>query len=190
MSRISFLSRIVAIGVFLAATGASFGASSDYRIQAEDFIEITVFEEPDLTRKARVQGSGTISYPLLKSVPVAGKTAHEVETTIRDLLAKDYLVNPQVTINILEYSLQNISVLGAVRAPGSYPLPPEKKIELPEAISYAGGLTPGAQKKKIKVFRDGKEREFDHDKVLKNTDPKKKFYIKPGDIIEVPERFF
>ncbi len=188
MKKLTYLTAFASL--LLLSSLSAFGAASDYKIQAEDVIKIVVFDEPELTLETRVHGSGTITYPLLEDVHVAGKTARQVQETIRSLLAKDYLVKPQVTINILEYSAQNFSVMGQVRAPGSYPLPPEKKIGVAEAIAYAGGLAPNAKKGQIKVFRDGKEYKFDFDDLLKSQDPKKKFLVKPGDVIRVPERFF
>ena len=165
-------------------------AASDYKIQTEDLLKIIVFNEPALTLETRVHGSGTITYPLLKDVPVVGKTAREVQIHIRDLLAKDFLVDPYVTINILQYSEQTFSVMGQVRVPMAYPLPAEKEIDLAEAIARAGGLTPNAKKGSIELFRDGKKTKYDFDKLLESQDPKKRVVVKPGDIIKVPERFF
>ncbi len=169
-------------------------AASDYKIQAEDVIKIIVFDEPMLTLETRVHGSGTITYPLLKDVKVAGKTAREVQNNIRDLLAKDYLVDPQVTINILEYSEQTFSVMGQVRVPMAYPLPPEKEIDIVQAIARAGGLTPNAKKGSIELYRNGKKTKYSYDDLLlqnqRSKDPKKRIFVQPGDVIKVPERFF
>lgn len=175
-----------------ANTQNGHAAASDYKIQAEDLLKIIVFDEPSLTLETRVHGTGTITYPLLKDISVAGLTAREAQTKIKDLLAKDYLVNPSVNINILEYSEQTYSVMGQVRVPMAYPLPPEKDIDIAEAIARAGGLTPNAKKSSIELYRAGKKTKFSYDDLLmqKNKDPKKRIVVQQGDVIKVPERFF
>ncbi len=190
-------SLFLTLGLFIlsiSGTSSVHAAASDYKIQAEDVIKIIVFDEPMLTLETRVHGSGTITYPLLKDVHVAGKTAREVQNNIRDLLAKDYLVDPQVTINILEYSEQTYSVMGQVRVPMAYPLPPEKEIDIVQAIARAGGLTPNAKKNNIELYRNGKKTKFSYDDLLlqnqRSKDPKKPVIVQPGDVIKVPERFF
>lgn len=178
----------------ITGTSSVHAAASDYKLQAEDMLKITVFDEPMLTLETRVHGSGTITYPLLKDVHVAGKTAREVENNIRDLLAKDYLVDPQVTVNILVYSEQTFSVMGEVRVPMAYPLPPEKELDLVQAIARAGGLTPNAKKNSIELYRNGKKTKYSYDDLLlqnqRSKDPKKRIMVQPGDVIKVPERFF
>jgi len=195
--RVLFSIRIVTVLVFLILGGgghpAAQAASSDYKIQAEDLLKITVFEEPELTLETRVQGGGTVKYWLLEDIGVAGKTAREVRDHIRDLLAADYLVNPQVNVDILKYNEQTFSVMGEVRVPMAYPLPPEKQIDLVEAIAMAGGLTPNAKKNSIELYRDGKKQRLSYDDLLlKKNDKEKKNRLKvlPGDVIKVPERFF
>lgn len=185
--------RLLTFGIFaLSAIITGSAASSDYKIQPEDVLLIIVFDEPMLSLETRVHGSGNITYPLLKTVQVAGHTAREVETKIRDLLAADYLVNPQVTINIKEYSAQTYSVLGEVRVPTTYKLPPEREIDIVEAIAQAGGVTRNGKKGSIELYRKGIKSKYDLDDLLiqKNKDPKKVVLIKSGDVIKVPERFF
>ena len=190
MRNVRFLICLICFSALGTAT--SHAAASDYKIQAEDVLRITVFDEPMLTLETRVHGSGTITYPLLEDIRVAGKTAREVQDNIKALLAKDFLVDPQVNINILEYSEQTFSVMGEVRVPNAYPLPPEKDIDLIQAISRAGGLTPNAKKNSIELFRDGKKTRYSYDDLLlqKNKDPKKRIVVKPGDVIKISERFF
>jgi len=187
------------ISLFLVVGGVitsltTHAASSDYKIQAEDILKVTVFDEPSLTRETRVHGSGTIVYPLLESVQVAGMTAREVGDKIRNLLAADFLVNPQVQVDILEYSAQTYSVMGEVRLPSTYKLPAERSIDIVEAISQAGGVTPNGKKNSIELYRDGKRTKYDLDDLLlqkqRNKDPKKLILIKAGDVINIPERFF
>lgn len=175
-----------------AGTTTSHAAASDYKIQAEDLLKIIVFDEPTLTLETRVHGTGTITYSLLGNVEVAGKTALEVQNLIKNLLEKDYLVKASVNINILQYSQQTFSVIGQVRVPNSYPLPPEKDIGIVEAIALAGGLTANAKKNRIEHYRDGKKTEYSYDDLLikKKKDSKPQIVVQQGDVIKVPERFF
>ena len=110
----------------------------EYVIGGRDVLEITVYDEPDLNRKIRVSNSGYMSFPLIGDVKVAGFTAAEIEKIIESRLKQGYLVNPQVSINILEYKSNEVYVLGAVNKPGAYPLMGETN--LLEALSRAGGI--------------------------------------------------
>ncbi len=110
----------------------------EYIIGGKDVIEITVYDEPDLYRKVRVSNHGNISFPLIGDVKVAGLTELETEKRIEDFLKQGYIVNPQVSINILEYRSNEIYILGAVNKPGAYPLMGDTA--LLEALSRAGGI--------------------------------------------------
>jgi polysaccharide export outer membrane protein len=176
----------------LAGSTTSHAATSNYKIQAEDMLKIVVFNEPTLDLQTRVHGAGTINYPLLDDIEVAGKTAEEVQNLIKGLLEKDYLVKASVNVNILEYGEQTFSVMGEVRVPGTHPLPPEKDIGIVEAISRAGGFTPNAKKSSIEFIRDGKKTKYSYDNLLapKKKDPKPPIIVKQRDIIKVSQRFF
>ncbi|MBT5706226.1 polysaccharide export protein [Verrucomicrobia bacterium] len=176
----------------LAGGTTSHAATSNYKIQAEDMLKIVVFNEPTLDLQTRVHGAGTINYPLLDDIEVAGKTAEEVQNLIKSLLEKDYLVKASVNVNILEYSEKTFSVMGEVRVPGTHPLPPEKDIGIVDAISFAGGFTPNANKRRIEFVRDGKKTKYNYDDLLapKKKDPKLRIVVRQGDVINVLERFF
>ena len=77
-----------------------------------------VFGNEDLSRSPTVQTSGAIALPLLGDVPVAGLTIAEVQRKLTTLLARDYLVNPQVEVKVKEYQSQFVTVLGEVNTPG------------------------------------------------------------------------
>ncbi len=100
------------------------GPESDYRLQTEDILTITVYEQPDLDTKARITSNGEIAFPLIGNVMAAGLTVTELKLKIEELLRQDYLVNPQVQIFIEGASAKQISVLGAVNKPGKYDMYP------------------------------------------------------------------
>lgn len=168
--------------------------SAEYKIDAGDVILITVYEQPDLITKARVNSKGEITFPLLGNVQIKGLTVDEVEDTIRELLEKDYLVDPQVTVFIEDYRAEKVFVMGFVNEPGEYELFKDRPTTVLEAITMAGGFKEGAAQNGTKVIRveDGNQvtipiRITD---ITKKGDKAKDITINPGDIIVVPESFF
>ena len=123
---------------FVVAFLAEASAQDDYVIGPEDEISITVWDHPDLTRKIRVNLEGKISFPLIGEVPVGGLTTIEIEKKIGDLLNKDYIINPQVSVVIESYKSSKVSIMGEVKMPGPYAL--TRRMNVVEALSMAGGL--------------------------------------------------
>ena len=166
----------------------------DYRLQPEDVLNITVYEQPDLTTRARIASEGNISLPLLGEIKAGGFTVNGLKNEIETLLEKDYLVNPQVQIFIEQYHTKQISVLGAVKKPGKYDMNTEKEITVLEAVAMAGGFSDVAAINGTRIIRgeNGKERTI-RVRVTDITKRGKKdrdVVLKPGDIIIVPESFF
>lgn len=95
-----------------------------------------------------------ITLPLLEKIPVSGKTVLESEKAVADLLETDYIVDPQVVIEVLKYQAGSFVLLGQVAKPGTYNFPPGAlKITLLQAVSIAGGFSDVANIRKIKVMR-------------------------------------
>lgn len=113
-------------------------AQDDYVVGPEDEISITVWDHPDLTRKIRVNLEGKISFPLIGEVSVGGLTTIEIENKIKELLNKDYIINPQVSVVIESYKSSKVSIMGEVKMPGPYAL--TRRMNVVEALSLAGGL--------------------------------------------------
>ena len=187
------LHHIIFIGVLLSFGGmkAQSRVASDYKIQPEDVLRILVFDEPSLAQEGlRVSGTGNITFPLLKDIPVKGRTTEEIEQDIESRLRDGYLKEPSVSVFVIVYNEQSYTIMGEVMIDGIYPLPSEKKIDLVEAIANAKGFTANAKDSRIQLFRDGEKREFDFNDLFKIKDPEKKIFIQPGDKIKVPARFF
>src|SRR5437879_6253131 len=87
-------------------------ASTNYLLAANDVIHIKVFREEELDSTVRLAKDGTIILPLIGSLQVGGKKTAQATTMIRDILAKDYIVNPQISISIVEFTLRRFTVLG------------------------------------------------------------------------------
>ena len=172
------------------------GGQKEYVIGGRDVLEITVYDEPDLNRKIRVSNSGYMSFPLIGDVKVAGFTAVEIEKIIESRLKQGYLVNPQVSINILEYKSSEVYVLGAVNRPGAYPLMGETK--LLEALSRAGGIATTREGylagKELFVIREESDSEervkyirVDLDRLLVQGDLSLNIPLKNKDTIYIPQ---
>jgi len=113
------------------------GAVQEYRVGPKDVLKVTVWGHEDLTRLVVVSADGTFQFPLVGDVAAGGLTPGEIEGRLRTLLGKDYLVDPQITINVQEYRSQRVFVLGEVEKPGTYAL--TGATTLLDALSQAGG---------------------------------------------------
>lgn len=125
--------------------------ADDYRIGAQDLLEIQVFGVTDINRTVRVNSRGLISVPLIGLVQAAGLTSEQLETALAERFSKDFLQNPQVSVFIKEYTSQRVTVEGAVKKPGIYPL--KGRTTLLQVLATAEGLTSVADASGIKVFR-------------------------------------
>ncbi|MFI5335771.1 MAG: polysaccharide biosynthesis/export family protein [Opitutales bacterium] len=199
--------RCIFLGVFLAFGGvaslpaageAAAGAATttttpiDYILQPSDLIHILVFQEPDLERQVRITQESSLSLPLIGTVDLKGKSVRQAEELIRELYDKDYLVNPQITITVLEYSPRTVQVIGAVNQPGSITFPPEQKMSLVEAISRAGGPSRIANLRQVRITRTNAEGKTDNFTVnldgLTKGDSSQSLQLQKGDVIYIPER--
>ncbi len=115
-------------------------AASDYKIQPDDFLRITVFKKPDLTMGTRVQGNGTIAYWILGAIKVSGKTAEQVKYVIKEKLAAEYLVDSRVHVGVLIYKEQTFSVMGSVKVPRVCTIPPGKEIDINRSYCRRGKI--------------------------------------------------
>lgn len=161
----------------------SFSARADvpvdqyYRLGAGDHVEIRVYGEDDLTVSTRLGDSGVISYPFLGSIVAKGLTVSELEQLIVKGLKGPYLIDPIVSVNIVEY--RPFFLNGEVNKPGAIPFQPG--ITLRKAIAMAGGFTERANRSGGDVLRapEIKVRAIALDE-----------QIKPGDIVTIRQSFF
>ena len=116
--------------------------ANEYRIGAEDLVEISVFEAPELNRLLRVSASGEISLPLLDAVKAAGLTPRELESVLQELLRRTYMKDPHVGVFVREMQSHAVSVFGAVKKPGVFQIRGTKTVL--EMLSMAEGLAEDA----------------------------------------------
>ncbi len=167
-----------------------------YLIDFNDILDITVFDEPELSAKARVSEEGILSYPLIEDIKVKGLTVQEVETVLEERLRDGYLKDPKVTV-ILDIGLmerhknKEIFVLGEVKRPGAIQIL-GRSLSVLEVVTKAGGFTDFAAPNRTRVIRveEGKEKtmKVNLNKVKKGN-KSLDIILKPGDVVVVPETY-
>ena len=153
--------------------------ASDYILGSGDEIKVTVYNEPDLTSRVKIDKSGTISFPFIGDIQVIGLSTQALETKIRIGLLGDYLINPQVDVSIVTH--RPFFIHGQVKRPGGYPY--QEGITLDKAIAIAGGLASRASNTNWILTRvvDGK-------KVIIEANVATR--VNPDDIIKIEQSFF
>ena len=162
--------------------------STDYRIGAGDMIEVSVWKEPDLSRKeVLVRVDGKISFPLIGDIQAAGMTPVELTETIQKGLT-NYVTAPVVTVTVTNPGSQKVYVLGEVARTGEYPI--LKSLTVLQAFALAGGFTQWASKDEILLIRkDGaKDRiyKINYKDIVKGKDVDNNLALQANDTIVVP----
>jgi len=174
-------------------TGASTPATKpDYVLQPLDLLRVQIFQEDDLTRDVRLSQESTVSLPLIGRIDLKGKTVREAQEIIRGLYDRDYLVNPQVNLIVLEYAKRTVNVLGSVNGPGAVQFPDEQGLTLLDAIARVGGFNRLADRKHVKLTRttsDGKTVNYiiNTDDIIQGS-TQEVWPLLPDDVVFVPER--
>jgi polysaccharide biosynthesis/export protein len=170
-----------------AAAAQNPPTDAEYKIGAQDVLNIDVWKEPEITRTVPVRPDGKITLPLINDVQAAGLTPMELAHTIRDELKK-YLNDPQVSVTVQQINSQRVYVTGEVVHPGAFPLLPNMTVL--EALTSSGGFTQFAKTKSIYVLRmqGGKQSKlpFNYKAVLSGKKPADNIQLQPGDTIVVP----
>jgi polysaccharide export outer membrane protein len=150
-----------------------------YRLGAGDKINVTVFGNPNLSGPVTVESDGALTLPLLGTVKAAGRHLDDVQAEIRTRLDKDFVVNPRVQVEVMNY--RPFFILGEVGRPGSYPYVPD--LTARQAVALGGGFTRRAQTDTVSVTRSTQAGKANLQ--LDIDDP-----ILPGDTVEVGRRWF
>ncbi len=158
---------------------ASKAASQPITLQAGDKIRRTVFGEDKISGEFELDPSGYLSLPLAGTVPAAGLSKIELENAISAGLKSNYLKDPKVTVDVVNY--RPIYVLGEVQKPGEYPY--RSGLNVMSALAVAGGATYRASNSRVLIQRFGEA-------ALKDYSLDASVPIMPGDVIRLPERYF
>ena len=160
---------------------------SIYRVGPEDVLEITVWREDALRREALVRPDGGISYPLIGELQAAGKTVNELREEITKRLEK-FIPDAAVSVTVLRTASQRIYVLGKVTRPGEFPV--GRSVDVLQALSMAGGLTPFADTNGIRIMRRDGDRQtvlpFEYGRVVRGEKLEQNVLLRPGDVVVVP----
>jgi len=182
---LTLLISLLSLPAWLLATPAlsqAVGDEATYTLNTGDHVQVTVFEEPDLSIDAVLDDTGAISFPLLGELSVRGMTPRELESRITEGLRGRFLINPRVNVAILEY--RPFFVRGEVASPGSFAFKPGLTVE--KAVSMAGGFTARASKSEFYIISDdstGSEAETRKSATLSSR-------VRPGDVINIEQSFF
>ena len=149
----NILQRLILCTLFTLGFVHAAPEDGTYILRPNDTIRVAVYEEPDLSVQVRILKTGQASFPLIGSVDVGGISVSAAATKIRDLYAKDYLVDPKLTLTVDEYATEFISVIGAVKNPGQIPMPVSGNLDLASAMATAGGLAENADSNGILLVR-------------------------------------
>ncbi|MFC3607943.1 polysaccharide biosynthesis/export family protein [Stutzerimonas tarimensis] len=177
-----FLQSVVKVFSLFVLLGLGLGAhaNSQYQLGSGDIISVSVYGEPDLSfNEIRLTDAGTFTYPFIGEVDASGKTSNEIQRLLTERLKDGYLMDPRVSVSIVNY--REFYISGEVRSPGGYPYQPG--LTLDRAIALAGGLTERASTRRISIVRGGDDSR-QAEKATLNT------LVRPGDAITIDQGFF
>ncbi len=180
----SIAAALLGLATMLVAVPAT--AQPRETIGAADMLRVTVFQSPDLTTEARVSQRGTIVFPLIGEVAVSGLTPAQAGTRIAQQLKRGgFLVNPQVSVGLLQPYGRQVAVLGQVARPGKYALE-DARPRLTDALALAGGITPTGDDT-VTVFTKGNaaKREINVAAMVRAGDLSANIELQNGDTIYV-----
>ncbi len=150
-----------------------------YRLGSGDKLRVIVFGEPDLSGEFEVDGSGAFSMPLVGQLDAFQVTVRDLEQKIADKLKQGYLIDPRVSVEVLNY--RPFYIVGEVKEGGEFPF--VSGMHVLKAIAIAGGYTYRANTQRVYITRKGAAAEIEMPASQGTA-------VFPGDVIRIPERFF
>lgn len=206
------ISAVFVLAAMFAATGAYADVSDDevkslaafskeatsdpsYELQIGDRLRLKIFPEDQYIKGGDMQVSpdGNITLPLIGKVPVAGKSVLKAQRELAEIVDKDYIVDPEVVIEVLQFREQSIIILGQIKKPGTYSFPAgASELSLLQAVSLAGGFSEIANIKKIKIVRKagGKNKIIRANAEAIISGDQEDVELEPDDVIHVSESLF
>jgi polysaccharide export outer membrane protein len=158
-----------------------------YRVNAGDVLEISVWKEEDLQRQVLVRPDGGFSFPLAGELLAEGRTVREIREELESRLAR-YIPDLVSTVTVIAVSGNSIFVIGQVNNPGTFVMNPV--LDVMQALSLAGGTTPFASLKNIRVLRRESGNQtalrFDYTAVAEGRSLEQNIQLRSGDVVVVP----
>ena len=183
--RLVFSQRLIFAGLLFFTLGVASASAqnvrADYHLGSGDQLRITFFGKhvEDLSGEYEVDGAGLVPMPLVGNLRLGGLTLAETESTIKNAYQPDYVLNPRISIRVLNY--RPFYIMGQVNSPGSYSY--VNGITVLEAVVIAGGFTKRAKESEMTIIRGTDSSRGKQDATPETT-------VLPGDVIEVPQRYF
>ena len=184
----------LAAATVVATASAAAQDDTGYRINGGDLLHISVYGEQNLDKDVPVQPDGGIAFPLVGNLNARGMTLKELQGKIAaNLRESQYfpnLTNNEVTVSMVKATGNSVSVVGQVKAPGTFAY--DTQLDVMQALSLAGGLTPFASKSKIKILRRDQAGTqtailFDYGDVEDGEQLEKNILLRGGDVVVVPQ---
>src|SRR5690606_10378953 len=173
--------------LLLIAVQVVHAQQSGYVVKPGDILEISVWKEPDLQRQVLVRPDGAFSFPLVGQVDARGRAVMELNKIVSDRLSK-YIADAVVTIPVQQINGNKSYVLGQVNKPVEFIVNPS--VNVMQALSMAGGMTPFAASNDIIVLRgQGKQQTatpFRYADVVRGRNLEQNIELIAGDIVVVP----
>jgi len=184
----------LAAATVVATASAAAQDDTGYRINGGDLLHISVYGEQNLDKDVPVQPDGGIAFPLVGNLNARGMTLKELQGKIAaNLRESQYfpnLTDNEVTVSMVKATGNSVSVVGQVKAPGTFAY--DTQLDVMQALSLAGGLTPFASKSKIKILRRDQAGTqtailFDYGDVEDGEQLEKNILLRGGDVVVVPQ---
>ena len=160
---------------------------SSYQIGPGDVLSISVWKEEGMQLEVLVRPDGEITFPLAGEIAAGGLTTKALSEVLVEKL-KRYIPHPSVTVSVLRSESNKIYVIGKVNRPGEFIA--SGYMDVLQALTMAGGLTPFADSDEIKIIRrtkTGTKMElFDYDEVISGEHMEMNIILKAGDTVVVP----
>lgn len=176
--------------VVIAAVRPALAETSDvdtYMVQPGDILEISVWREEGLEKQVVVRPDGGLSFPLVGNVQASGRSIEALQAEVADKL-KRYIPDPSVTVAVLKLEGNKVYVIGKVNRPGEFPA--TRQVDVMQALSMAGGMTPYAAANKIRILRREGARQtaipFAYGDIEKGENLQQNIILKAGDVVVVP----
>jgi len=182
-----FASLVCLVSLAGTPVAAQTTEGTGYVLQPGDVVNVSVWREPDLDRTLLVRPDGGISFPLAGELQAAGNSVAQLSDTLAVKLSQ-FIPSPVVTVTLQENLGNRIYVTGRVNKPGVYLF--NQDVNVLQALAIAGGLTPFAERRNIKILRqeNGVERAipFNYKQVQRGEQLRQNIVLQPGDTVLVP----
>ena len=178
---------VMLCGFSAARAQGNAAAGEAYEVQAGDLLFISVWKEPELQKEVLVRPDGAISFPLSGEINSRNKTVEQLRIELTTRLSK-YIPDLVVTVSVLEINGNKVFVIGQVNKPGEFVVNP--RVDVMQALSMAGGTTPFADLKNIRILRrtgaGQSALEFRYDDVIRGRRLEQNIVLESGDVVVVP----